>query len=537
VLDGAEGVVDLRAELPLDPFAAAQPVAMLAAIGALVLPHQGGGFLGNGAHLAGAVAAHVEDRAHMQGADRGVGIPGAARAVLREDLGQRVGVIGQMLERHGAILDEADRLAVALQAHHDVEAGLADLPQVLLARVVGHLDHAARQAEIAHQLDELAQFRQQWVFLLAGEFDQQDSGRLADQRRLDGRAEGRIGEAQLDHGAVDQFDGGRPESHDMLGGFHRRAESREIDDPEHLRLRQFRQLQGQRTGIGQGALGADQQVGEVDAVVGGIGLFALIIENVEIVAGDAAHHARPVRLDLGAVLRGEVLHKGGDGAAARAEPGHRAEIDPFAIGQPGADALHVMHHVAVGDGARAARVIPGHSAQRRLRAGRDVDRIPQAMLLQFGIQMVEHEAGFDGDEASLKIQFANVAIVFAVVDHEGGAGGLAALAGAAAARQHRNLHVAGDVERGGDVAFAFRHQHADGHDLVDRGIGRIPAARHGVEQHLAFRLRPEAPGQQLAHLVGRGAGGGGADGGSGGGHGFLTSGWRPDRSRRRASGR
>ena len=35
LLDGAEGVVDLRAELPADPFAAAQAVAMLAAVGAL----------------------------------------------------------------------------------------------------------------------------------------------------------------------------------------------------------------------------------------------------------------------------------------------------------------------------------------------------------------------------------------------------------------------------------------------------------------------------------------------------------------------
>ncbi len=40
-----------------------------------------------------------------------------------------VGVFGQMLERHRAVLDEAHRLAVALEAHHDVEAGLAHLPQ------------------------------------------------------------------------------------------------------------------------------------------------------------------------------------------------------------------------------------------------------------------------------------------------------------------------------------------------------------------------------------------------------------------------
>src|SRR3546814_13017149 len=78
---------------------------------------------------------------------------------------------------------------------------------------------------------------------------------------------------------------------------------REVDDAEYLSLRQFRQSERQGPGIGERALGADQQVGEVDAVVGGVGPFAPVIENVEIVAGDPAHHARPVRLDLRAVLQ------------------------------------------------------------------------------------------------------------------------------------------------------------------------------------------------------------------------------------------
>ena len=72
----------------------------------------------------------------MQGADRGMGIPGAVGAVAGEHLGQGCGIFRQMLQRHGAILDEADRLAVAFQAHHDVEAGLAHFPQIFLRRVV-----------------------------------------------------------------------------------------------------------------------------------------------------------------------------------------------------------------------------------------------------------------------------------------------------------------------------------------------------------------------------------------------------------------
>jgi hypothetical protein len=39
-----------------------------------------------------------------------------ARAVPREHLVSRVGVFGQVLERHRAVLDEGHRLAVALHA-------------------------------------------------------------------------------------------------------------------------------------------------------------------------------------------------------------------------------------------------------------------------------------------------------------------------------------------------------------------------------------------------------------------------------------
>ena len=96
----------------------------------------------------------------MQRADRRVRVPGAARAVLREHLGQPVDVVGEMLERHRAVLDERHRLAVALHAHHDVEAGLAHVPQRLLrARLRSSRTTAAGQAEVAHQLGEARRAR------------------------------------------------------------------------------------------------------------------------------------------------------------------------------------------------------------------------------------------------------------------------------------------------------------------------------------------------------------------------------------------
>ena len=149
LLDLAEGARQPRAVHGLDPFGAHETVAVLAGVRALVFLDQRARFLGDRAHLLGAVLrAQVQHGAHVQAADRRVGIERAARAVLREHLRQALGVIGEMLERHGAVLDERHGFAVALHRHHDVEAGLADLPHVALPGCVDDLDDAAGQTEI-----------------------------------------------------------------------------------------------------------------------------------------------------------------------------------------------------------------------------------------------------------------------------------------------------------------------------------------------------------------------------------------------------
>ena len=81
------------------------------------------------------------------------------------------------------------------------------------------------------------------------------------------------------------------------------------------------------------------------------------------------------------------------------------------------------------------------------------------------------------------------------VDDERRAGRLAALARAGAARQHRHGELARDLEGDGDVAVALRHEHADRHDLVDRGVGRVPAARGGVEAAPRLRSRRAGAGR------------------------------------------
>ena len=92
----------------------------------------------------------------------------------------------------------------------------------------------------------------------------------------------------------------------------------EVDHAQRLGARQLGKLQRQALGVGERALGPDQQVGEIDAVVDGVGPFAPVAEDVEVVAGEPAQHLGPARLDFGAMLLCQLLDEAGDLGAAPA---------------------------------------------------------------------------------------------------------------------------------------------------------------------------------------------------------------------------
>src|ERR1700693_1848794 len=92
-------------------FRAYDAVAMLAGMGALEAAHQRERLLGDRPHGDDILfEAQVENRPHMQPADRRMGVPGAAGPTLLENIGQPGGVFGEMLERNRTILHEGDRL-------------------------------------------------------------------------------------------------------------------------------------------------------------------------------------------------------------------------------------------------------------------------------------------------------------------------------------------------------------------------------------------------------------------------------------------
>jgi len=147
----------------------------------------------------------------MQAADRRMGVPGAAGAMLLENIGQPGGVFGEMLERNRTILHEGDRLAGFLHGHHDVEP----LPVRIsvdrgLQLGIDHIHDATPmraavlpvETVILHQLGEPPQARQVLGLIAFGELDEQDRLGIEAHDRLDDRLEHGDLACQPEHGAV-----------------------------------------------------------------------------------------------------------------------------------------------------------------------------------------------------------------------------------------------------------------------------------------------------------------------------------------------
>ena len=91
----------------------------------------------------------VQDRAHVQQPTEAWAYQVPVVPCFSKMSGEPRGVIGKVLERHRAVLHEGDGLSFALHGHHDVQAGLAHLPDGLLEGGVGGLDDrpGLREAE------------------------------------------------------------------------------------------------------------------------------------------------------------------------------------------------------------------------------------------------------------------------------------------------------------------------------------------------------------------------------------------------------
>jgi hypothetical protein len=476
------GLVELRAD---------QAVAVLPGVGTLVVADHGEGLLGDRPHLldVGPVL-HVEHRAHMQAADRGMGVPGARGAVLLEHLGQPVGVVGQVLQADRAVLDERHRFTVALHGHHDVEAGLTDFPDGLLEGRIDGLHDSAGKAQVGHGLAKVLQAAKLLVPVLAGELHQQQAFRRPLDHPLDGRPIERNVARQVDHGAIHQLHRAGLQLYQVPGRVHGRVEPWEMADPQDPVRGDRVQLQLDPGGERQGALGAHQEMGQVRQALARH-------QGIDVVAAHPAHEIGEAPVDLPGLALAQGQQVGhqvplGRGPVAVGEiRRYFAETHSLAVGQHPVDGAHVVAHGAVADRAGAAGVVAGHAADGGPAAGGDVDREPQPVGPEKAVQLVQHHARLDRDPLGFRLEVEHFVQVLGDVDHQGRAHGLAALGGAGTPGQDRNARLGRDSHGTQRVLGAGRHHHPDRLDLVDRGVGAVAAPAEAVEQHLALQLVPQ----------------------------------------------
>ena len=205
--------------------------------------------------------------------------------------------------------------------------------------------------------------------------------------------------------------------------------------------------------------------------------------------------------DLGGFALAEIEHvaKQGKAALGRIHPRqiarHLAKMQLRAVCQRRVHRARVIAHGAVSERTSAAGVVAGHPADGGARRGGDVDRKPQPVLLELAVEIVEHDAGLDHAGTVLDIEREDPVQVFGEVDDDPFIDGLAALRGAAAARGDDSARILGDGERQQRLVHGPGDHHAKGHDLVERGVGRIAAAIEGVEEHVAGNLAGKARGK------------------------------------------
>ena len=117
------------------------------------------------------------------------------------------------------------------------------------------------------------------------------------------------------------------------------------------------------------------------------------------------------------------------------------------------------------------------------------------MGLEPGVEMIEHDPGFDRDGARLGIEVDHVVQPLAGIDHERLGDRLATLARASAARKHGRLVGARDFQGTPQIGLIAGHNDAHWRNLVDRGIGRVTPSASRVKEHVAANLRAQCARQ------------------------------------------
>ena len=113
----------------------------------------------------------VDHRPHVQAADRRVRVDAGDRVVLANDREEPLDVVAQLLRRDRGVLDERQRLGVALHRHRQAERGFAEAPD---PRLIGGGHRSPPRAAAAGRGEvalERVEARRQLLGAIAVELD------------------------------------------------------------------------------------------------------------------------------------------------------------------------------------------------------------------------------------------------------------------------------------------------------------------------------------------------------------------------------
>ena len=197
-------------------------------------------------------------------------------------------------------------------------------------------------------------------------------------------------------------------------------------------------------------------------------------QRIEVVAADLAQQLGDAKRDLLGVVGVEGAHR----LRQLREPsglrcqivGELAEDDARSVREHGLHFEHVVDHDAVLDRSGAGGVVAGHSADRGICGGGDVDGEVPASAFQLPVQLVENDSGLHEGSAGGLVDLQHLVHVAAGVEDERLAQRLSVLRAAAAPRDDGKSLFASERDGRFDVLGVLRQRNADGLDLVD---GRV----------------------------------------------------------------
>ncbi len=163
-------------------------------------------------------------------------------------------------------------------------------------------------------------------------------------------------------------------------------------------------------------------------------------------------------------------------------------------------ASNVVGGHAVQDGMRAGRIVSDHPADRGTVGAGRVGTKHEVVALQFGIELLQHDAGLNTGRSCGGVDLENLIQVLRCIDHQRPANGLSGQAAPAASRKDGQVVLRGKLDRGPHVINGARQDDTQRFYLIVAGVGAVEHAAVLIEASFAA----DAPGkfglERLDHL-------------------------------------